>query len=169
MHPLLSPAELRFVVDIAERLKGQSAFADVIEAAAGCLVEGIERMPFVEGEDASAGIAEPLGNEERQAHRFACASRTDEQCVAHIIIVQVETIGHTALCRCIEERLRVRRHERRRVDLFSRPNRRNRHQVNVIAGVGDDAAHLGHAIPGHRSKECINRVDVLDPARRIRG
>ena len=58
--PLLSPPELRLIVDVAERLKGQPAFADVIEAPARGLAQRIQGVPLFKSENLGIWIAEPL-------------------------------------------------------------------------------------------------------------
>ena len=85
LDPLLPPAELRLIVDVAERLKGQPTFTDVIEAPARGLAQRIQGVPLVEGKDLGIGIAEPLRNEEREADGFARASRADQKRMPDIV------------------------------------------------------------------------------------
>ena len=82
LHPLLAPAELRFVVDIPERLEGQFALADVIEASACGLAQAKKGMPLIECEDLCIGVTEPLRYKQGQAHGLACASLTNQEAYA---------------------------------------------------------------------------------------
>src|SRR5580704_10958095 len=81
----------------------------------------------------------------------------------HIVVMQVEAVGGAALSGGIDERRRVGRHQGRRVRFLSRPHRRNRHQVNVIARVCNHASHLRYTISGKSSEESIYGINVFDP------
>ena len=67
-HPFLPPAELCFVVNIPKRLEGQSAFTNVIKAAASGLAQSVQGMSLVEGKDLGIRISEPLRHKQRQTH-----------------------------------------------------------------------------------------------------
>jgi hypothetical protein len=163
LNPFLPPSELRFVVNVPKRLERQPAFANVVEAPASGLAQSVQGMPLVECEDLSIGIAEPLSYKQSQAYGLARAGWTDKKGVPNVVVVQVQAVRHTALCGRVEQRRRIRRHERRGILPLARPHRRDRHQVNIVARVRDDAAHLRHAVPRQCAEECIDCIDVFDP------
>ena len=80
----------------------------------------------------------------------------------NIVIVQVQAIRHPALRGRVEQRGRIRRHQRRGILLLARPHRGNRHQVYIVACMSDDAAHLRHAVSRQRTEESIDGIDVFD-------
>ena len=136
LQPLLRPQPLGRHIDLRKRRERRPGIgADLVVRATARGAEHVERVAFVEREDVRAGIAELLREQECKQRRFAAAGRSDDQRMADVADVQVQTKRRCAGRRRVGKRRAVRRIERTRLLRESRPDGRERQQIGEIERV----------------------------------
>ena len=141
---------------------GPRVGADLVVRSAARGTEHVERVALVKREDVRVGIAEMLREQERQQRRFAAAGRSDDQRMADVADVEVQTKRRCARGRRVRERRAVRRIERARLLRESRPDGRERQQIGEVERVQQRSADIRNAVAGQRPQERLDGVDVFD-------
>jgi hypothetical protein len=91
-EPLLRPQPFRRRVDLRERRERRPGVsADVVVRTAARGAENKERVALVKREDLRARIAEVLRKQERQQRRLPASRRPDDQTMADVADVKVQT------------------------------------------------------------------------------
>ena len=136
LQPLLRPQPFGRHVDLRKRRERRSGIgADLVVRSAARRAEHVERVAFVEREDVRARITELLREQKRKQRRFAAAGRSDDQRVADVADVQVQTKRRCAGRRRVGKRRALRRIERTRLLRKSRPDARERQQIGEVERV----------------------------------
>ncbi len=167
-QPLGGPGALCAIVDPSEGLKAQHVDApggEVVVPGPAPVGQGPHRVPDIEDEHLRLRVAEELGGEQREQHRFAGARLSEHQRVPHIGIVEVHAERGGPRTRGPKERRALRWVEGARVRSQPGPDARHRQEIGEVPGGEEGPPEVRIAMPREAAEIGVERIHRLDPPR----